>query len=158
MHPFIFGRCYWILLYHCSRNKYACYYGGWGGNKENRSVHHFNAVSKLLERGSLPEISFWVETTKKGKLNFSHLDIVSAILENDTFFVQLYRDLKDSCMTPYSSVTSKGSVRRDNNEMILMIKALRKQNICDLVFRKCAWNKNHNKDVISEEFMVFEGR
>lgn len=61
-------------------------------------------------------------------------------------------------MTQDSSITSKGSVRGDNNEVILMIKALRKQNICDLVFRKCAWNKNQNKDVISEEFMVYEER
>lgn len=40
--------------------------------------------------------------------------------------------------------------------MILMTKDLKSQNICDL--EKCAGNKNQNKDVISEEFMVYEER
>lgn len=40
--------------------------------------------------------------------------------------------------------------------MFLMIKDLQNQNICD--FEECAWNKNQNKDVISEEFMVYEER
>lgn len=43
-----------------------------------------------------------------------------------------------------------------NNEIILTIKDLKNQNICDL--EKCIWNKNQNKDVISEEFMVYEER
>lgn len=37
-----------------------------------------------------------------------------------------------------------------------MIKDLKNQNICDL--EKCTGNKNQNKDVISEEFMVYEER
>lgn len=41
-----------------------------------------------------------------------------------------------------------------NNEIILMIKDLK--NLEHLWSWKCIWNKNQNKDVISEEFMVYE--
>lgn len=61
---------------------------------------------------------------------------------------------KESFVTQNFFDHQQSPVHKDSNEMILMIKAPKNQNICDL--EKCAWNNNQNKDVISEEFMVYE--